>query len=90
MDDHTPDAITSLLLAYEKVLKRLKRRRTLTANASTTFAELASRVDAEIDRRSGVERRADLRATLDRRERRPSTEPAVPRPYSGAHLRNRG
>lgn len=89
MDDQTPDAMTSLLLAYEKVLKRLKRRRTLTANASTTFAELATRVDAEIDRRSGVERRGDFRATTNRRDRSPSTEPAVPRPYSGAHLRNR-
>ena len=93
MDDQSPDPITSLLHAYEKALNRLKRQRTLTENAPATFGELASRVEAEIERRIGVERRAGRRGsgrgTTERRGRQRSNEPATPRPFSGAHLENR-
>lgn len=69
MDDQSVDPITSLLHDYEKALERLKRQQTLTEQAPTTFGELASRVDAEIERRGGVERRAGVRRTTERRER---------------------
>lgn len=89
MDDESSDPITSLLHAYEKALKRLKRQQTLTEHAPTTFRELASRVTAEIERRSGVQRRAVVRSTTERRERPRTGEPPVPRPFSGSHLEKR-
>ncbi len=90
MADHSsPDPITCLLGAYEKALKRLKRDRTLIERAPKTFGELAARVEAEIERRSGVDRRAVVRGPIERRATLQSDEPPAPRPFSGAHLQNR-
>lgn len=89
MDEQSPDPITRLLRDYEKALERLKRQRTLTEHAPTTFGELASRVEAEIERRSGVDRRAGVRGTTERRESHRSDESPTPRPFSGSHLENR-
>jgi hypothetical protein len=92
MDDEAPDVINHLLRDYEKALDSLKKEHRLVQDAPTTFAELAARVKAEVDRRSGVDRRADPRATADRRtgQRRapladpdaPRTDPQAPEPHS--------
>ncbi len=67
MEDEPPDTITHLLRDYEKTFDDLKRKDRLEREASTTFAELAAKVKAEIDRRTGIDRRAEPRATGDRR-----------------------
>jgi len=60
-DDGEPDTINHLLRDYEKTLDGLKRQDRLQEHASTTFAELAAKVKAEVDRRAGVDRRAHAR-----------------------------
>ena len=67
MEDDAPDTITHLLRDYEKTLDDLKRERRLEKEAPTTFAELAAKVTAEVERRSGAERRGKPRKTGDRR-----------------------
>ena len=67
MDDEAPDAITHLLRDYEKTLHDLKRKDRLVKEAPTAFAELAAKVKAEVDRRTGIDRRAEARRTGDRR-----------------------
>jgi hypothetical protein len=69
MDDEAPDVITHLLLHYEKTFDDLKREHRLEREAPTAFAELAAKVKAEVDRRSGIDRRAAPRAATDRRVR---------------------
>ena len=69
MDDEPPDTITHLLRDYEKTLDDLKREDRLEEEAPTAFAELAAKVKAEVERRSGAERRAQPRRTGDRRVR---------------------
>ena len=69
MDDDAPDTITHLLRDYEKTLDDLKREQRLEKEAPTTFAELAAKVTAEVERRSGAERRGKPRTTGDRRVR---------------------
>ena len=68
MDDE-PDIITHLLRDYEKALDTLKKEHRLVQEAPTKFAELAAKVKAEVERRSGVDRRAAARPTVDRRGR---------------------
>ena len=67
MEDEAPDTITHLLRDYEKTLDDLKREHRLEKEAPTAFAELAAKVKAEVERRSGAERRARSRWTPDRR-----------------------
>jgi hypothetical protein len=62
-DDGESDPINHLLRNYEKTLDVLKREDRLQEQASTTFAELAAKVKAEVDRRSGIDRRAHARAS---------------------------
>ncbi len=69
MDDEPPDTINHLLRDYEKTFGDLKRKDRLEREASTTFAELAAKVKAEIDRRTGADRRVEPRPTGDRRLR---------------------
>ena len=81
MDDEAPDVINHLLRDYEKTLDSLKKEHRLVQDAPTTFAELAASVKAEVDRRSGVDRRVDPRATADRRtgqRRAPLADPDAP------------
>jgi len=75
VDDGESDAINHLLRDYEKTLDGLKRDDRLQEQASTTFAELAAKVKAEVDRRRGVDRRAEVRAT-ERRAVRTQHEPS--------------
>jgi hypothetical protein len=56
MDDEAPDVITHLLRDYEKTLDALKKEHRLVQEAPTKFAELAAKVKAEVERRSGVDR----------------------------------
>jgi hypothetical protein len=67
MDDEAPDVITHLLRDYEKTFHDLKREDRLEKEASTTFSELAAKVKAEVDRRTGIDRRTAPRVTPDRR-----------------------
>jgi len=67
MDDEPPDTINHLLRDYEKTLDDLKREDRLEKEAPTAFAELAAKVKAEVERRSGADRRAQPRRTGDRR-----------------------
>jgi hypothetical protein len=67
MEDDAPDTITHLLRHYERTLDDLKREQRLEKEAPTTFAELAAKVTAEVERRSGAERRGKPRRTGDRR-----------------------
>jgi len=69
MDDEAPDVITHLLRDYEKTLDDLKRQHRLEQEAPTAFAELAAKVKAEVDRRTGLDRRTQPRSTADRRTR---------------------
>ena len=75
VDDGESDTINRLLRAYEKTLDGLKRDDRLQEQASTTFAELAAKVKAEVDRRRGIDRRAEARAT-ERRAMRPQHQPS--------------
>ena len=81
-DDKESDAITHLLRDYEKTLDDLKREDRLEQEAPTTFAELAAKVKAEVERRTAEQTGdAQPRATerrVDRRELQPSetVEPA--------------
>jgi hypothetical protein len=68
MDDEA-DVITHLLRDYEKTLDDLKKEHRLVQDAPTKFAELAAKVQAEVERRSGVDRRAAARPTAERRGR---------------------
>jgi hypothetical protein len=69
MDDEAPDVITHLLRDYEKTLDALKKEHRLVQEAPTKFAELAAKVKAEVERRSGVDRRSAARPTAERRGR---------------------
>jgi hypothetical protein len=77
MDDEA-DVITHLLRDYEKTLDDLKKEHRLVQEAPTKFAELAAKVKAEVERRSGVDRRASARPTADRRNRVPRSDTAEP------------
>jgi hypothetical protein len=68
MDDEA-DVITHLLRDYEKTLDDLKKEHRLVQDAPTKFAELAAKVQAEVERRSGVDRRAAGPPTAERRGR---------------------
>jgi hypothetical protein len=75
MDDEAPDVITHLLRDYEKSLDALKKEDRLVQEAPTKFAELAAKVKAEVERRTGMDRRAGPRPTPDRRGRTETTAP---------------
>jgi hypothetical protein len=77
MDDEA-DVITHLLRDYEKTLDDLKKEHRLVQEAPTKFAELAAKVKAEVERRSGVDRRASTRPTADRRSCGPLSDTAEP------------
>ena len=66
-DDSESDAVNHLLRDYEKTLDDLKRENRLEKEARFAFAELAAKVKAEVDRRTGIDRRAAPRDVPDRR-----------------------
>jgi hypothetical protein len=66
-DDSESDVVNHLLRDYEKTLDDLKRENRLEKDARFAFAELAAKVKAEVDRRTGADRRATPRAVPDRR-----------------------
>jgi len=67
MTENNHDPITAMLHECETALTDLKAKHKLTEDGVKPFAELASKVRAEIDRRAGVDRRAVPRETPDRR-----------------------
>ena len=73
--DRESDAINHLLRDYEKTFDDLKRENRLETEARFAFAELAAKVKAEVDRRTGADRRATPRAVPDRRVHN-QTEPS--------------
>ena len=69
MDDNE-DVINDLLRVSEKELRRSDQQQRLLEDAPTTFGTLASRVNAEIERRKNADRRAVARGTPERRARK--------------------
>jgi hypothetical protein len=80
MDDNPADVINELLQGYEKELSRLQQQQRLLEDAPTTFGELASRVHAEVERRIAADRRAEPRATPDRRVNTVTPSELSPKP----------
>jgi hypothetical protein len=61
------DEIAEVLRACEETLSVLKENHRLVQDSGKAFAELASKMRAEIERRSGAERRTGTRDDTDRR-----------------------
>jgi hypothetical protein len=69
MADQDSDEIADLLRGCEEALSELKENHRLVQDGGKAFAELASKLRVEMERRSGADRRAQSRAADDRRRR---------------------
>jgi hypothetical protein len=69
MADQDHDEIADLLRECEDALIELKENQRLVQDGGKAFAELASRLRMELERRTGTDRRAEIRAAERRTDR---------------------